>query len=122
MSVNTLGYFLKVTRALGQKESFKMSGAAYKLYIALNELEAQKRKKLIYDNGAGMHCFLCTDAEIRELTGMNEKTIQKAKKELKEHELIYVTRGQWHYTATGKADIKQPCKYYIPHIEGPNNQ
>ena len=117
MSKNTSDEFLKIPRALSDKSSYEMSGAAFKLYIALNEIEGRKHKNLMYDNGSGYYGFLCTDEEIRELTGMNEKTVQKAKKELKERGFINVSRGNWHYVASGKSDIKQPCKYFILEIE-----
>lgn len=113
MSINTLKSFQKTTSELAKKESFGMSGSAFKLFIALNGFELNKQDCLMYDRDIGLYGFLCTDAEIRELTGMNIKTIQKAKKELKEHNFICVKRGEWHYKASGKSDIKQPCKYFI---------
>lgn len=115
MSANTSNEkYHRIPRELTSENSFtSLSGSAFKLFLALNELESRKYKELVYDKSTGYFWFLCTDAQIRDLTGMNEKTIQKAKKELKEHGFIHVARGNWHYAATGKSDIKQPCKYYI---------
>lgn len=115
MSLNTPNEkYHRIPRELTSESSFEaLSGSAFKLFLALNELESRKYKELVYDKSTGYFWFLCTDAQIRDLTRMNEKTIQKAKKELKEHGFIHVARGHWHYTSTEKSDIKQPCKYYI---------
>lgn len=112
MSVNTTGNYLKITRDIATKDAYGMSGSAFKLFICLNQLEAidSSNGELLGDIFERM--FLCTDQRIHDYTGMNIKTIQSAKKELKDRGLITISRGHWHY-GNGKSDIKQPCVYKL---------
>ena len=102
-----------ITSEFAEKDSLKMSGSAIKLFIALNKIESIKEACGELNGAVGQRWFLCTDGEIRGHTGMNVKSIQSAKKELKEHGFIDVSRGNWHYKQTGKSDIRQPCRYQI---------
>jgi DNA-binding MarR family transcriptional regulator len=111
MSVNTKNDYFKVTRLLCDEEH-QITPSAFKVFCWLNELE----QRAIYARrtiGSNPTTFTCTDKELCEKVKMDIKTVQRAKKELKELGLIKVTRGNWHYTRTGKSDIKQPCVYEI---------
>ena len=116
MSANNDNYFFKSTRFITRAKRKDLSGSAHKLYNWLNEVEQRAQESGQLYGDTPRKWFLCTDNQLHELTGMNVKTIQRAKKELKDSGLISVTRGKWHYS-NGKSDISQPCRYSITPIE-----
>ena len=58
------------------------------LYVVLNELEQRY-------TGNDKDWFFRTDAELAEDAGMSEKTLKRAKAELKETGLIKVSLAHW---------------------------
>lgn len=98
-------FYMQLSRAPFD-ENHHLSHSALVLFVWLNELEQRF-------TGEDKDWFLCTDEELCEFTGYSINTVKKAKAELKQTDLVEISRGKWIYTKTGKSGIKQPTKYRI---------
>lgn len=107
MSRRTNDNFMKISRET-LSDSFRLSKKAIVLWLWLNELEQR------YTEEYGKRdWFMKTDSELAEIAGMSINTVKAAKKELKDHGFIEVSRGHWHYATTGKSSLKQPSVYRL---------
>ena len=103
-------YYLQLSRHLFADKYKTLSINAKWLYVVLNELEQRY-------TGNDKDWFFRTDAELAEDAGMSEKTLKRAKAELKETGLIKVSLAHWVDKETGKKSKKKVTAYTIPRSE-----
>lgn len=100
-------FYMELSREIFTEEYKNLSRNAKWLFICLNELEQR------FCPSEGRDWFLATNDQLCQITGFSEKTLKIAKAELRETDLVEMTRGKWIYVATGKSSIKQPTRYRI---------
>ena len=100
-------FYMELSREIFTEEYKNLSRNAKWLFICLNELEQR------FCPSEGRDWFLATNDQLCQITGFSEKTLKIAKAELRETDLVEMTRGKWIYVATGKSSISQPTRYRI---------
>lgn len=103
-------YYLQLSRHLFADKYKNLSINAKWLYVVLNELEQRY-------TGEKKDWFFRSDAELAADAGMSEKTLKRAKAELKETGLIEITIAHWVDKETGKKSRKKITAYKIPRSE-----
>ena len=78
--------------------------------MVLNELEQRY-------TGKDANWFFRTDADLAVDAGMSEKTLKRAKAELKESGLVEISIMHWVDKETGKKSKKKVTAYTIPRSE-----
>lgn len=103
-------FYLQLSRHLFADKYKTLSINAKWLYVVLNELEQRY-------TGSDKDWFFRTDAELAEDAGMSEKTLKRAKAELKETGLVKISLAHWVDKETGKKSKKKVTAYTIPRSE-----
>ena len=103
-------YYLQLSRHLFADKYKNMSINAKWLYVVLNELEQRF-------TGKDKDWFFRTDEELAKDAGMSEKTLKRAKAELRETGLIEVSLAHYIDKETGKKSKKKVTAYKIPRSE-----
>ena len=93
-------FYLQLSRHLFADKYKKMSINAKWLYVVLNELEQRY-------TGKDANWFFRTDADLAVDAGMSEKTLKRAKAELKESGLVEISIMHWVDKETGKKSKKK---------------
>lgn len=93
---------MQITRELvGEKYSNLSIGAKY-TFLVLNELE----QRFCTD---GKDFFFRTDAELAADVGVNEKTLQRYKRELRNTDLVSIGTGKYQYSDGHKSEKSFTC-------------
>lgn len=104
-------YYLQLSRHLFADKYKDMSINAKWLYVVLNELEQRF-------TGKDKDWFFRTDEELAKDAGMSEKTLKRAKSELRESGLIEISLVHWIVDKeTGRKSKGKVTKYKIPRSE-----
>lgn len=100
-------FYMELSRAIFDDDHKELSRNARWLFVCLNEMEQRRCF------GTDKDWFLCTNEELCEITGFSINTLKAAKAELKQTDLVEISRGGWKFRSTGKSGIKQPTVYRI---------
>lgn len=103
-------YYLQLSRHLFADKYKDMSINAKWLYVVLNELEQRF-------TGKDKDWFFRTDEELAKDAGMSEKTLKRAKSELRESGLVEITLAHFVDKQTGEKSKKKVTAYKIPRSE-----
>ena len=103
-------FYLQLSRHLFADKYKNLSINAKWLYVVLNELEQRY-------TGKDANWFFRTDADLAVDSGMSEKTLKRAKAELKESGLVEISIMHWVDKETGKKSKKKVTAYTIPRSE-----
>lgn len=103
-------YYLQLSRHLFADKYKDLSINAKWLYVVLNELEQRY-------TGKNRNWFYRTDIQLAEDAGMSEKTLKRAKAELKDSGLVNITIVHLEDEETGKKSKKKVTAYEIPRSE-----
>ena len=103
-------YYLQLSRHLFADKYKDMSINAKWLYVVLNELEQRF-------TGKDKDWFFRTDEELAKDAGMSEKTLKRAKAELRESGLVEITLAHFVDKQTGEKSKKKVTAYKIPRSE-----
>ena len=103
-------YYLQLSRHLFADKYKNMSINAKWLYVVLNELEQRF-------TGKDKDWFFRTDEELAKDAGMSEKTLKRAKSELRESGLVEITLAHFVDKQTGEKSKKKVTAYKIPRSE-----
>ena len=103
-------YYLQLSRHLFADKYKDMSINAKWLYVVLNELEQRF-------TGKDKDWFFRTDEELAKDAGMSEKTLKRAKSELRKSGLVEITLAHFVDKQTGEKSKKKVTAYKIPRSE-----
>ena len=103
-------YYLQLSRHLFADKYKDMSINAKWLYVVLNELEQRF-------TGTDKDWFFRTDEELAKDAGMSEKTLKRAKAELRRSGLVEITLAHFVDKETGEKSKKKVTAYKIPRSE-----
>lgn len=100
-------FYMQLTRVLWQFPYKELSINAKWLYVTLNELEQR------FTGSSDKGYFFRTDEELCKDTGLSLATLKRAKKELRESDLILIKYGHWVDPSTKKLSKKKVTSYTI---------